>query len=222
MKRFNFILTVALFFLLLIDVSFSAETKKDSINRMVYEIEKSGVEPLDRSLFASDEDYKEMIKTQYSFIKEEKTKILKDMSVAKNTCKIMGFNDKYPNKKRFKECVLEVWQTRLIGKQYVKMQNEINTQDENLNDILLAYDGGYVEKLNKSRKRQIKKNSYLRDQLAKVDYGTAVKYALGIAAAYYLGKTLAEIVKVKPVAKAEPHVHVRSYRCMNFPTAFGC
>ena len=68
------------------------------------------------------------------------------------------------NKKRFKECVLEVWQTRLIGKQYVKMQNEINTQDENLNDILLAYDGGYVEKLNKSRKRQIKKNIYVRSR----------------------------------------------------------
>ena len=56
---------------------------KDLINRMVYLIEKRGLEPLDRNSFASDEDYLEMIKAQYSLVKGNRAITKFDMVILK-------------------------------------------------------------------------------------------------------------------------------------------
>ena len=66
----------------------------------------------------------------------------------------------------------------------------------------------------------------LKEKITNVDYGKIVTYAIGIAAAYYIGKTLGKVLSQGIQGPAGPKgdtpVIVRSYRYTLNPMAFGC
>ena len=124
-------------------------------------------------------------------------------------CKIMGINDSAFKKKKFAKCVLEVWQARLIGKKFVSMQSEINTRDFTAEE-LQEYFNTKLDAFNEVRKEQLKKNKKfkkkfddlgIKDKLNDVDYQKIVIYAIGIVAAYYIGKTILESLDEAKAAK---------------------
>ena len=186
------------------------------INNLKNLIIKKGATPLIRIDIDDNKSYEELLRTQYEFILKEEIKIIKDIKIAENSCKIMGFKPGFTkkNKKKFNTCVLEVWQARLIGKKFVSMQSEIDTKDFT-SDELQKYFNTKLDEFNKVRNIQLKKNIKfktefenlgIKDKLNEIDYQKIVIYAIGIAAAYYIGKTildsLDEAEAVKELSKS--------------------
>jgi hypothetical protein len=170
-----------------------------------------GATPLIKIDVDDDKSYKNLLKTQYEFILKEEVKIIKDIKIAENSCKIMGYNPGYTkkNKKKFNTCVLEVWQARLIGKKFVSMQSEIDTRKLDA-DELQKYFNTKLDAFNKVRNIQLKKNKKfkerfkelgVKDKLEEVDYQKIVVYAIGIIAVYYVGKTILDSLDEAKAAK---------------------
>lgn len=175
------------------------------------QINLKGATPLIKTDIDDDKSYKNLLKTQYEFILKEEIKIIKDIKIAENSCKIMGFKPGFTkkNKKKFNTCVLEVWQARLIGKKFVSMQSEIDTRNLNA-DELQKYFNNKLDIFNKVRNTQLKKNAKfkekfkelgIKDKLDEVDYQKIVIYAIGIVAVYYIGKTMLDSLDEAKAAK---------------------
>ena len=92
-----------------------------SLKKLIKNIEKTGATVLSGVFMDNEQTYREVLEVQYAYVKEEEKKIIEDINIAKNTCKIMGFRE-ILGRKEFSKCVLQVWQTRLIGKKYKMMQ----------------------------------------------------------------------------------------------------
>ena len=78
------------------------------------------------------------------------------------------------------------------------MQSEIDTKDFTAEE-LQKYFNTKLDEFNKVRNLQLEKNKDykkkfqelgIKDKLEKIDYQKIVVYAIGIAAAYYIGKTI--------------------------------
>lgn len=181
------------------------------IENLKKQINLKGATPLIKTDIDDDKSYKNLLKTQYEFILKEEIKIIKDIKIAENSCKIMGFKPGFTkkNKKKFNTCVLEVWQARLIGKKFVSMQSEIDTRTLNA-DELQKYFNTKLDAFNKARNTQLKKNAKfkekfkelgIKDKLDEVDYQKIVIYAIGIVAVYYIGKTMLDSLDEAKAAK---------------------
>ncbi len=194
-----------IFYLILIEISLANQSIENLKNKII----QKGAIPLIKTDVDDDSSYKKLLETQYKFILDEEIKIIKDIKIAENMCKIMGINDSAFKKKKFAKCVLEVWQARLIGKKFVSMQSEINTRDFTAEE-LQEYFNKHLDSFNKVRKEQLKKNKKfkkkfddlgIKDKLSDADYQKIVIYAIGIVAAYYIGKTILESLDEAKAAK---------------------
>jgi hypothetical protein len=194
MKKFLCYLIVVNYFFI---QSSLANTKIENLKSLII---KKGATPLIKIDIDDDKSYEELLETQYKFILEEEVKIIKDIKIAENSCKLMGYEPGFTkkNKKKFNTCVLEVWQARLIGKKFVSMQSEIDTKDFTAEE-LQKYFNDKLDVFNDVRNKQLKKNKRykqkfkelgIKDKLEEIDYQKIVIYAIGIAAAYYIGKTI--------------------------------
>jgi len=194
MKKFLY------YFIIIYHLLITASLANTEIENLKNLIILKGATPLIKIDVDDDKSYKDLLKTQYEFILKEEVKIIKDIKIAENSCKIMGYNPGYTkkNKKKFNTCVLEVWQARLIGKKFVSMQSEIDTRNFNA-DELQKYFNTKLDAFNKVRETQLKKNETfkkrfkelgIKDKLNEVDYQKIVIYAIGIVAVYYVGKTI--------------------------------
>ena len=207
---------------------------KMSVKKLIRTIEKKGAVPISRDFVNDDQIYRDVLEAQYNYVIEQEKKIIYDINIAKNMCRIMGFSEGVLGKKEFTKCVLKVWETRLIGKKFKNMQTEI---DEH-NVAIQKYQSSFnpqAASFNQVREKQMKKNiSFgkkfeklkLKEKITNVDYGKIVTYAIGIAAAYYIGKTLGKALSKGIQGPAGPKgdtpVIIRSYRCTLNPMAFGC
>ena len=182
-----------------------------SVDSLKSKIISKGAIPLIKTDVDDDDSYEELLKTQYEFILKEEIKIIKDIKIAENSCKIMGYKPGFTkkNKKKFNTCVLEVWQARLIGKKFVSMQSEIDTKDFTPEE-LQKYFNDKLDEFNSVRSEQLKKNKKfkkkfqeigIKDKLENVDYEKIVIYAIGIVAAYYIGKTILDSLDDAKAAK---------------------
>ena len=196
-----------IFYLSLISLALASKT----IDSLKSKIINKGATPLIKIDIDDDDSYKELLKTQYEFILKEEIKIIKDIKVAENTCRLMGFEPSLTKKKKkkFNTCVLEVWELRLIGKKFASMQSEIDTKDFTAEELQRYFDTK-LDGFNKMRKSQLKKNKkfkkrfkelWIKDKLEKIDYKKIVVYAIGIAAAYYIGKTILDSLDDVKAAK---------------------
>lgn len=194
----NIVSFLIIFYLTIIDAALAGQ----SINTLKSKIIEKGAIPLIKTEVDNDTTYEDLLETQYKFILDEEIKIIKDIKVAENSCKIMGINDSKfkKKKKKFAQCVLEVWQARLIGKKFATMQSEINTQDFDAEE-LQKYFNKELRSFNEIRKKQMKKNINfkekfkklgVKEKLEKIDYEKIVLYAIGIVAVYYIGKTIGD------------------------------
>ena len=129
-----------------------------SVDSLKSKIISKGAIPLIKTDIDDDDSYEELLKTQYEFILKEEIKIIKDIKIAENSCKIMGYKPGFTkkNKKKFNTCVLEVWQARLIGKKFVSMQSEIDTKDFTPEE-LQKYFNDKLDEFNSVRSEQLKK-----------------------------------------------------------------
>lgn len=200
-----------------------------SIETLKSKIIDKGATPLIKTDIDDDSSYEKLLKTQYEYILKEEVNIIKDIKVAENSCKIMGFKPGFTkkNKKKFNTCVLEVWQARLVGKKFVSMQSEINTKNftaeelqKYFNDKLNEFYSVRNEQLKKNKDFKLKFNELgIKDKLEEVDYKKIVKYAIGIAAAYYISKTifdsLAEAKAAETVATSKTYTF-RNPRYVSF------
>ena len=200
-----------------------------SIDTLKLKIIDKGATPLIKTDIDDDSSYEKLLKTQYEYILKEEVNIIKDIKVAENSCKIMGFKPGFTkkNKKKFNTCVLEVWQARLVGKKFVSMQSEINTKNftaeelqKYFNDKLNEFYSVRNEQLKKNKDFKLKFNELgIKDKLEEVDYKKIVKYAIGIAAAYYISKTifdsLAEAKAAETVATSKTYTF-RNPRYVSF------
>lgn len=200
-----------------------------SIDTLKLKIIDKGATPLIKTDIDDDSSYEKLLKTQYEYILKEEVNIIKDIKVAENSCKIMGFKPGFTkkNKKNFNTCVLEVWQARLVGKKFVSMQSEINTKNftaeelqKYFNDKLNEFYSVRNEQLKRNKDFKIKfKELGIKDKLEEVDYKKIVKYAIGIAAAYYISKTifdsLAEAKAAETVATSKTYTF-RNPRYVSF------
>ena len=195
------------FYLTLINLTLASQ----SVDTLKSKIISKGAIPLIKTDIDDDDSYEELLKTQYEFILKEEIKIIKDIKIAENSCKIMGYKPGFTkkNKKKFNTCVLEVWQARLIGKKFVSMQSEIDTKDFTPEE-LQKYFNDKLDKFNSVRSEQLKKNKKfkkkfqeigIKDKLENVDYEKIVIYAIGIVAAYYIGKTILDSLDDAKAAK---------------------
>ena len=198
---------ISIIYFVLIDVSLASQ----SIDLLKSKIIKKGAIPLIRVDIDDKKSYEELLRTQYEFILKEEIKIIKDIKIAENSCKIMGYKPGFTkkNKKKFNTCVLEVWEARLIGKKFVSMQSEIDTKDFTAEE-LQKYFNTKLDEFNKVRNLQLKKNKDykkkfqelgIKDKLEEIDYQKIVVYAIGIAAAYYIGKTILDSLDDAKAAK---------------------
>ena len=203
----KFISFVIIFYLILIEVALANQ----SIDILKSKIIEKGALPLIKTEADNDSTYKNLLENQYKFILDEEIKIIKDIKIAENSCKIMGINDSTfkKKKKKFAQCVLEVWQARLIGKKFATMQSEINTQDFDA-DELQKYFNKELKSFNEIRKKQIRKNLVfkkkfnklgVKEKLEKVDYEKIVLYAIGIVVAYHIGKAIGDTLMDAKAAK---------------------
>ena len=194
-------------YLTLVDVALASQ----SIDTLKSKIIEKGALPLIKTDIDSNASYKNLLETQYKFILEEEIRIIRDIKVAENTCKIMGINDSSfkKKKKKFSQCVIEVWQAKLIGKKFATMQREISTKDFDADD-LQKYFNKELTLFNKIREKQLKKNKNfkksfenlgVKEKLEEVDYKKIVLYAIGIVAAYYLGKAIGDSISDAKAAK---------------------
>ena len=185
-----------------------ANTEIENLKSLII---KKGATPLIKVAVDDEDGYKDLLKTQYEFILKEEIKIIKDIKIAENSCKIMGYKPGFTkkNKKKFNTCVLEVWEARLIGKKFVSMQSEIDTKDFTAEE-LQKYFNTKLDEFNKVRNLQLKKNKDykkkfqelgIKDKLEEIDYQKIVVYAIGIAAAYYIGKTILDSLDDAKAAK---------------------
>ena len=195
------------FYLTLINLTLASQ----SVDTLKSKIISKGAIPLIKTDVDDDDSYEELLKTQYEFILKEEIKIIKDIKIAENSCKIMGYKPGFTkkNKKKFNTCVLEVWQARLIGKKFVSMQSEIDTKDFTPEE-LQKYFNDKLDEFNSVRSEQLKKNKKfkkkfqeigIKDKLENVDYEKIVIYAIGIVAAYYIGKTILDSLDDAKAAK---------------------
>tara|TARA_B100001059_G_scaffold65376_1_gene61585 strand:+ start:154 stop:909 length:756 start_codon:yes stop_codon:yes gene_type:complete len=195
------------FYLTLINLTLASQ----SVDTLKSKIISKGAIPLIKTDIDDDDSYEELLKTQYEFILKEEIKIIKDIKIAENSCKIMGYKPGFTkkNKKKFNTCVLEVWQARLIGKKFVSMQSEIDTKDFTPEE-LQKYFNDKLDEFNSVRSEQLKKNKKfkkkfqeigIKDKLENVDYEKIVIYAIGIVAAYYIGKTILDSLDDAKAAK---------------------
>ena len=198
---------IIIFYLILINFALANQ----SVDSLKSKIITKGAIPLIKTDVDDDDSYKELLKTQYEFILKEEIKIIKDIKIAENSCKIMGYKPGFTkkNKKKFNTCVLEVWQARLIGKKFVSMQSEIDTKDFTPEE-LQKYFNDKLDEFNTVRNEQLKKNKKfkkkfqeigIKDKLENVDYEKIVIYAIGIVAAYYIGKTILDSLDDAKAAK---------------------
>ena len=198
---------ISIIYFVLIDVSLASQ----SIDLLKSKIIKKGAIPLIRVDIDDKKSYEELLRTQYEFILKEEIKIIKDIKIAENSCKIMGYKPGFTkkNKKKFNTCVLEVWEARLIGKKFVSMQSEIDTKDFTAEE-LQKYFNTKLDEFNKVRNLQLEKNKDykkkfqelgIKDKLEEIDYQKIVVYAIGIAAAYYIGKTILDSLDDAKAAK---------------------
>ena len=175
-------------------------------------ITEKGATPLPKVEVDNDESYKLLLETQYDFILKEEINIIKDIKIAENSCKIMGYKPGFTekNKKKFNTCVIEVWQARLVGKKFVSMQSKINTKDFTPED-LQKYFNDKLDDFNSVRNEQLKKNKDfkikfeelgIKDKLEEVDYKKIVTYAIGIVAVYYISKTILDSLAEAKTAEA--------------------
>lgn len=175
-----------------------------SIKSLEKQLEDKGVIPIDRRLVSGgEESYKNALEAQYYYVLEQEKFIIHDINVARNSCKIMGFSDNFLQKKQFANCVLKVWETRLIGKKFLSMKEEYESQEvrfkqiPNNTNVISASLNDYKSKqieVNEKSNFEYQKIK-LKEKLANVDYGKIVKYALGIAVAYYAGKMIGEALQ---------------------------
>jgi len=104
---------------------------KEEVNKLKAEIKENGVIPYERDIVADESEYALLIQEQHEFVKTEKAIILNDINKSKKICIDMGFSETtfliFKNEK-FNQCVLTIWKTELMGKKYVKMQKELNSQ----------------------------------------------------------------------------------------------
>ena len=196
-----------IFYLILVEISLANQSIENLKNKII----RKGATPLIKTDVDDDSSYKKLLETQYEFILKEEIKIIKDIKIAENSCKIMGYKPGFTkkNKKKFNTCVLEVWQARLIGKKFVSMQSEIDTKDFTAEE-LQKYFNDKLDEFNSVRNDQLKKNKKfkkkfqeigIKDKLDKVDYEKIVIYAIGIVAAYYIGKTILDSLDEAKAAK---------------------
>ena len=61
--------------------------------KLIKKIEKAGATVVSRAFINDEQNYREVLEAQYAYIKEEEEKIIEDINIAKNTCKIMGFRE---------------------------------------------------------------------------------------------------------------------------------
>ena len=195
------------FYLTLINLALASQ----SVDSLKSKIISKGAIPLIKTDVDDNDSYEELLKTQYEFILKEEIKIIKDIKIAENSCRIMGYKPGFTkkNKKKFNTCVLEVWQARLIGKKFVSMQSEIDTKDFTPEE-LQKYFNDKLDEFNSVRSEQLKKNKKfkkkfqeigIKDKLENVDYEKIVIYAIGIVAAYYIGKTILDSLDDAKAAK---------------------
>ena len=181
------------------------------IENLKNQINLKGATPLIKTDIDDDKSYENLLKTQYEFILKEEIKIIKDIKIAENSCKIMGFKPGFTkkNKKKFNKCVLEVWQARLIGKKFVSMQSEIDTRNFTAEE-LQTYFNKKLDAFNEVRNKQLKKNESfkkkfeqlgVKDKLSEVDYQKIVVYAIGIVVVYYIGKTMMDSLEEAKISK---------------------
>ena len=97
---------IIIFYLILINFALANQ----SVDSLKSKIISKGAIPLIKTDVDDDDSYKELLKTQYEFILKEEIKIIKDIKIAENSCKIMGYKPGFTkkNKKKFNTCVLEV------------------------------------------------------------------------------------------------------------------
>ena len=205
--RIKIISFTIIFFLSLINPASASKT----IDALKSKIINKGATPLIKIDIDNDNSYKKLLKIQYEFILEEEIKIIKDIKVAENTCKLMGFEPGFTKKKnkKFNTCVLEVWELRLIGKKFASMQSEIDTKDFTAEELQRYFDTK-LDGFNKMRKSQLKKNKKfkkkfkelgIKDKIEEIDYQKIVVYAIGIAAAYYIGNYILDSIDDAKAAK---------------------
>ena len=204
-KIFSYII---IFYFILINFALASQ----SIDYLKSKILSKGAIPLIKTDVDDDDSYKELLQTQYEFILKEEIKIIKDIKIAENSCKIMGYKPGFTkkNKKKFNTCVLEVWQARLIGKKFVSMQSEIDTKNFTAEE-LQKYFNDKLDDFNSVRNEQLKKNKDfkikfeelgIKDKLEEVDYKKIVTYAIGIVAVYYISKTILDSLAETKTAEA--------------------
>jgi len=210
-KKFTILLITITFLTQSVKASFSTDQLKEKIR------EKGG-QPLIKIQIDDDREYKNLLEKQYEFLLDEEIKIIKDIKIAENTCKLMGFNNNIFKKKKFNKCVLEVWQIKLNGKKFMSLQNQTYTKNFNSKELQKYFDDEF-KSFNENRKAQLKNNKKLKkeinklkrkDKLEKIDYKKIVAYAIGIAVTYYIGKTildsLSEAKAVKEVSQSASSV----------------
>ena len=173
--------------------SYSVQDLKD-------QIEKKGMVVLPKLENDTTETYKDKLKAQYEFITQQEINIIKDIKIAENMCRIMGHSKSIIKKKKFAKCVLEVWHIRLNNNDFLNMENASNIKNLNSEELLKYFDY-QLASFNEVRKKQLKQNRKyknnlkkieIKDKLNQIDYEKIVVYAIGIVAAYYLGKILAD------------------------------
>ena len=138
----------------------------------------------------------------------------------------MGFSETtfliFKNEK-FNQCVLTIWKTELMGKKYVKMQKELNSQlaeieqkQIELNDVASA--------LNRTRNQQMAYTYEIEEtqQSSASGLELLIKGALGIAAGYYLGQAIGGSSGTSGQTSQGNTTILRGYRCTLHPTAFDC
>jgi len=81
---------------------------KMSVKKLIKTIEKKGAVAISRDFVNDDQTYRDVLEAQYNYVIEQEKKIIYDINIAKNMCKIMGFSKSILGKKEFTKCVLKV------------------------------------------------------------------------------------------------------------------
>ena len=190
---------------------------KEEVDKLKAEIKENGVIPFERDIAADESEYALLIKEQHEFVIAEKEIILININRAKKLCIDMGFSE--TKSEKFSQCVLTTWKTELMGRKYVKMQKELDTQlaeieqkQIELNNVAIA--------LNRTRDQQITRVTEVQQSSG---LESLIKGALGIAAGYYLGQIISGGTTTGTQgSKGSSGTVLRGYRCTLHPTAFDC
>ena len=127
------------------------------------QINLKGATPLIKTDIDDDKSYKNLLKTQYEFILKEEIKIIKDIKIAENSCKIMGFKPGFTKNKNLILAYLSM-AGKTNWKKFVSMQSEIDTRNLNA-DELQKYFNNKLDIFNKVRNTQLKRMRNLKRNL---------------------------------------------------------